>query len=92
MWVGGVMKRIIPMISILIAIFLMGISIHPLPSQVDPSPPPSEKTSGTSQKIQGVVKPGETMFDIFKKNGLEMRDLFRWLRPQIKKIGPSPYG
>jgi len=77
MWVGGVMKRIIPMISILIAIFLMGISIHPLPSQEDPSPPPSETTPGISRKIQGVVKPGETMFDIFQKNGLDLRDLFR---------------
>ena len=71
------MKRIIPIIPIPIAIFLIGIYINPLPSQVDPSPPPSEKTSGTSQKIQGVVKPGETMFDIFKKNGLDLRDLFR---------------
>src|SRR4030066_1844128 len=77
MWVGGVMKRINPIIPISIAIFLMGISIHPLPSKEDPSPPPSETTPGISRKIQGVVKPGETMFDIFQKNGLDLRDLFR---------------
>src|SRR4030067_632376 len=43
------MKPIIPIIPISIAILLVGISIHPLPSQVDPSPPPYEKTSGTYQ-------------------------------------------
>src|SRR4030067_2251947 len=89
MWVGGVMKRIIPIIPISIAILLTGISIHPLPSQEDFSPPPSETTPGTSRKIQGVVKPGETMFDIFQKNGLNLRDLFR-LREASAGCGTSP--
>ena len=37
---------------------------------------PTESSMQLSQEIRGVVKPGETMFDIFKKYGLPSQDLF----------------
>ncbi|MGW8284533.1 MAG: peptidoglycan DD-metalloendopeptidase family protein [Candidatus Deferrimicrobiaceae bacterium] len=36
----------------------------------------TESSTPSSQEIRGVVKPGETMFDIFKKYGLPSQDLF----------------
>lgn len=70
------MKRAFAIIPVSVAILLIGIYINPRPSQVDSSPLLSETISGTSQEIQDVVKPGETMFDIFQKHGLNHTELY----------------
>jgi len=71
------MKRVLAIIPILIAIFFMGKYINPRPSPVETAPSSPEKTSGTSQEIQDVVKRGETMYDIFQKYGLNIQELLR---------------
>ncbi|RPH47048.1 MAG: peptidase M23 [Desulfobacteraceae bacterium] len=40
-----------------------------------PSPVP-EKSGKIFREITGVIKPGETLYDIFKRYGLDLRDLF----------------
>jgi len=38
--------------------------------------PVTENTGNTFREIKGVIKPGETLYDIFKRYGLDLRDLF----------------
>jgi cell envelope opacity-associated protein A len=45
-----------------------------LPEGFFDSPP--GRSTAAPQEIKGVVKPGETMFDIFKRYGLSIRELF----------------
>jgi murein DD-endopeptidase MepM/ murein hydrolase activator NlpD len=56
---------------------LIGLYINPRPAKVESPSATSGKTEGTTQEIKDVVKPGETMFDIFQKYGLNISDLFR---------------
>ena len=71
------MKQITVMIPIVLALFLAGMYIHPVPSHTDSPPPATGTSSMAPQDIRDVVKPGETMFDIFQKHGLDLKDLFR---------------
>ncbi len=70
------MKSFVAILSLVLASFLIGFHIHSSSPQADSSRSPSEKPSGSSREIRDVVKPGETMFDIFQKNGLDIRELF----------------
>lgn len=46
-------------------------------NRIEPdSPPVIEPARENSREINGVIKPGETLFDIFKRFGLDVRDLF----------------
>ena len=45
-------------------------------SKPDVPPPVPEKTGKIFREISGVIKPGETLYDIFKRYGLDVRDLF----------------
>jgi murein DD-endopeptidase MepM/ murein hydrolase activator NlpD len=71
------MKRILTIFPIFIAVVLMVLYFNPRPSKVESPSITSGKTASTTQEIKDVVKPGETMFDIFKKYGLDLSDLFR---------------
>jgi len=70
------MKRVVPFVAIGIAMIVVAGYFSSRPSQVDSSPPNLEKSSAAYKVIQGVVKPGETMFDIFKRYGLPIQELF----------------
>jgi len=74
---GSQMKRVLALLPVSIALLLISLYVIQRPLQVDSSLVPSEQTSVVSPKIEGVVKPGETMFDIFKNNGLDLNELFR---------------
>jgi murein DD-endopeptidase MepM/ murein hydrolase activator NlpD len=71
------MKRAIAIIPIFLAVILIGVYINPGPEKVESPPGNSVNPAGTTQEIKNVVKPGETMFDIFQKHGLAVSDLFR---------------
>ena len=79
------MKRVLFLIPAFLLLILFSTYINPPPSQIDSSPSPSEGTTGemprkirvTSRWIEDVVKRGETMFDIFHKYGIDVRELFR---------------
>lgn len=45
-------------------------------SKPDILSPVPEKTGKIFREITGVIKPGETLYDIFKRYGLDVRDLF----------------
>ncbi len=74
------MKRVLLLIFAGLVLFLASTQVNRPPRQVALSPSLSKdsdkETSATSQQIQGVVKAGETMFDIFKKYGLDVQELF----------------
>ena len=71
------MKRVLALLPVAIGILLVGLYVIQRPLKVDSSLLSSEPTSVASQKIQDVVKPGETMFDIFQKHELDLQELFR---------------
>lgn len=70
------MKRVVPIVTIFFAMIVVASYLSSRSSQVDSSTPSPGKTSAARQEIQDVVKPGETMFDIFKRYGLSIRELF----------------
>ncbi|MDO9585036.1 MAG: peptidoglycan DD-metalloendopeptidase family protein [Syntrophales bacterium] len=45
-------------------------------SEPDIEPPVFENTGESYREITGVIKAGETLYDIFKRYGLDIRDLF----------------
>jgi len=70
------MKRVVSGIAISIALIAV-VGYLSLPSsQMDSSIPLPGSTPAYGPEIQGVVKPGETMFDIFKRYGLSIQELF----------------
>jgi murein DD-endopeptidase MepM/ murein hydrolase activator NlpD len=71
------MKRVLALLPASVALLLISLYVIQRPLTVDSSLLSSERNSGASQKIQDVVKPGETMFDIFQKHELDPNDLFR---------------
>ena len=70
------MIRVASIITIFIAMIVVASFLSSRSSQVDSSTPHLEKSSAARQEIRGFVKPGETMFDIFKRYGLSIRELF----------------
>jgi murein DD-endopeptidase MepM/ murein hydrolase activator NlpD len=77
---GREMKNRLFIAPLLAALILFGlIKVFPRPQTLPGhtrTETPTEPSPKSSQEIQGVVKPGETMFDIFKKYGLPSQDLF----------------
>lgn len=71
------MKRGFALLPASLALLLIGLYVIQRPLTVDSSLLSSERTSVASQKIRDVVKPGETMFDIFQKHDLDLDALFR---------------
>jgi len=70
------MKRILSGFAIMIASIAVAGYLSSCSSLKDSSTPLPGKTSAAPQEIKGVVKPGETMFDIFKRYGLSIQELF----------------
>jgi len=64
---------IAPVLAALILFGLFKVFHRPQPL---PGHTRTETPTESSKEIRGVVKPGETMFDIFKKYGLPSQDLF----------------
>jgi len=64
---------IAPLLAVLILFGLFKIFHHP---QELPGHAQTEKSGESSREIRDVVKPGETMFDIFNKYGLHSQELF----------------
>ncbi len=71
------MKRFVATIPLVLALLLLGIYIHGSSPPTDSPHSPSDPSSGASREIRDMVKPGETMFDIFQRNGLNIQELFR---------------
>ncbi len=72
------MKRVILTATVLLVAFFIytgGFEILNR-SKPDIPPPVPEKTGKNFREITGVIKPGETLYDIFKRYGLDVRDLF----------------
>jgi murein DD-endopeptidase MepM/ murein hydrolase activator NlpD len=70
------MKRVVSIVTLGIAMLVVAGYLSSRSSRVDSSAPRVEKSSAARHEIQGVVKPGETMFDIFKRYGLSIQELF----------------
>jgi murein DD-endopeptidase MepM/ murein hydrolase activator NlpD len=91
------MKRIIPGIAVSAALVAVVSCVSSCSSLKDSSTPLPEEASAASQEITGVVKPGETMFDIFQRYGLSIRELLSMREAsagihRIKKISAGqPY-
>ena len=45
-------------------------------TEPDIKPPVIETAKESYREITGVIKPGETLYDIFKRSSLDVRDLF----------------
>jgi len=72
------MKRVILTFTVLLAAFFTYTGGFQTlnRSKPDITSPVSEKTGKIFREITGVIKPGETLYDIFKRDGLDIRDLF----------------
>ena len=72
------MKRIIFAVTVLLVAFLTYTGGFQNLNRSKPDKPPSvpEKTAKSFREITGVIKPGETLYNIFKGYGLDVRDLF----------------
>ncbi|RPJ15610.1 MAG: peptidase M23 [Desulfobacteraceae bacterium] len=72
------MKRVILTVTVLlIAFFTFTGGFQRLHrSKPEPPPPVPENTGNSYREIKGIIKPGETLYDIFKRYGLDLRDLF----------------
>jgi len=72
------MKRIIFAVTVLVVAFLTYTGGFQNLNRSKPDTPPSvpEKTAKSFREITGVIKPGETLYNIFKGYGLDVRDLF----------------
>lgn len=70
------MEKRLVIVPVLAVLILFGLfKIFPRPQEL-PGHTQTETPGESSQEIRDVVKPGETMFDIFKKYGLNYQDLF----------------
>ena len=70
------MKRVLAILPVSVAILLIGMYIMQRPPDGSSFPLPSGQTPAPPLKIQDVVKPGETMFDIFQSHKLNIQELF----------------
>ncbi|MBU1570490.1 MAG: LysM peptidoglycan-binding domain-containing protein, partial [Proteobacteria bacterium] len=72
------MKRVILAVTVLLVAFFTytGGFQNLNRSKPDVPSPVTENTGKIFREITGVIKTGETLYDIFKRYGLNVRDLF----------------
>jgi murein DD-endopeptidase MepM/ murein hydrolase activator NlpD len=69
-------KFYITVVILVVAFFTFTANFHTLSDPKDIGAPVYENTVGSYKEITGVIKSGETFYDIFKRYGLNMSDLF----------------
>jgi murein DD-endopeptidase MepM/ murein hydrolase activator NlpD len=75
------MKKVLPVAIVFLALFSIPLYYHSDNPEDDrpqatTDPSANGESAPWSQEIRGVVKPGESMVDIFKKYGLDIKELF----------------